>query len=381
MIEKTLSLRQSKSFYLAFILGTIGGFLSVIGLSLTFAAKSASTTTDSKQTIIRNSSSTLNESSQKVIHREYPPASLTYNVTQPPPFASNVKLQQVIDSTVSLVKAKNLPLNALSISLVSLNSDRCCEYAGYQDQQPRFPASVSKLFWLVPFFAQVEKGVISETSVPPETLYKMIQKSDNESASIILDKTTGTTSGDDLDSEQLGIWSAKRKWVNYYYESAGYHSPNLSQKNFPVPYLKLQEPQGRDLQLRGNRAIPMRNSLSTHDASRLMFEIHTRQAVSREASQKMEQLLHRDLQPGSWKKEQYNSVEGFLGESLPQSTYLASKVGWTSQSRQEVALISSPDGKARYILTVFGDDRTFADDWEIFPQLSKHVYNQMLIHH
>jgi hypothetical protein len=93
----------------------------------------------------------------------------------------------------------------------------------------------------------------------------------------------------------------------------------------------------------------------------------------------MEQLLHRDLRPESWKKEQYNSVEGFLGESLPQSTYVASKVGWTSMSRQEVALISSPDSKAQYILTVFGDDRTFADDWEIFPQVSKYIYNQMFI--
>jgi hypothetical protein len=137
MTGKIVGLRQPKSFYLAFILGTMGGFAIVIGLWLAFSARSASNNNTIEQKVSHNYFSKPQESTQNSFHRDYPPASLTYNVTQLPPFQSNANLQQVVDNAVNLVRAKNLPLHALSISLIKLNSDRCCEYAGYQDQQPR----------------------------------------------------------------------------------------------------------------------------------------------------------------------------------------------------------------------------------------------------
>jgi hypothetical protein len=118
--------------------------------------------------------------------------------------------------------------------------------------------------------------------------------------------------------------------------------------------------------------------MTTNQAARLMYEIFTNQAVSPECSQKMQQLLLRDLRPEVWKQELYNSVEGFLGESLPyEQIYFASKVGWTSGSRQEVAFVATKDGKTRYILAVFADHPAYAEDWEIFPKLSIHVFNRM----
>ena len=85
----------------------------------------------------------------------------------------------------------------------------------------------------------------------------------------------------------------------------------------------------------------------------------------------------RDLRPEVWKKEEYNSIRGFLAEKLPLDTYVASKVGWTASSRQDVAIVKSSDGSAHYILTIFGDDKKYADDWDVFPAVSRQIFDQL----
>lgn len=308
----------------------------------------------------------------------YPPANLIYNVSTLPPFQPNAKLQAVVDNAVSVLRNSGLPTQSLSISLINLKGQNCCEYGIYADRTPRFPASVAKMFWMVALQAQIEHGLLSKDVISGQELYKMIQKSDNEPTSRVVDEITGADSGDRLNDEFLGIWAAKRRWTNRFFEAAGYQNINLSQKNFPVPALHLQQPEGRDLQIRGNQSLPIRNYLTTYDTARLLYEIHAGQSVSKEASSKMELLLKRDLRPEIWKKEEYNSIEGFLSESLPQNTYFISKVGWTSGSRQEAALIRSADGSVEYILVIFGDDRAYADDWKIFPKVSRLILDRML---
>jgi hypothetical protein len=209
-----------------------------------------------------------------------------------------------------------------------------------------------------------------------------IKKSDNESASRILDLITNTRSGSLLESEEYKQWKTDREKVNRFFSSADYKDINLSQKTFPIPYINLYEPKGRDLQIRENPEQPIRNKISTQQASRLLYEIVTRQAVSSESSQKMLDLLtidtanrrqKRNLKDSSY----FNSVRGFLSQSLPDDVYFAAKAGWTSQTRQETAYISTKDGKVAYILTIFAEDKTYAYDWDIFPQMSRLVFEQM----
>nr|WP_263012369.1 class A beta-lactamase-related serine hydrolase [Laspinema sp. D3c] len=272
-----------------------------------------------------------------------------------------------------------MPTSALSISLID---DKTGKVAGYQEQTLRYPASLAKLFWMVALYAQVEKKLLPEDTVfsteqCQNNLCKMVQKSDNDAASRIVDLLTDTTS-QFQNSENYEQWLNQRQWVNRFFQEAGYQDINISQKNFPIPYLKLDEPQGFELRMRGNPENPLRNKMSSEQVARLMYEIVNRQAVSQKASENMMQLLRRDLRPEVWQQEQYNSVQGFLSELLPISeVYVASKVGWTSTSRQEVAYIATEDGKSAYILAIFGDDPAFANDWKIFPEISLHIYRRM----
>ena len=314
------------------------------------------------------------------LQRQEKPIKLSYNVKKKLEFQKSRQLKKIVNDIVNLAISKGLPTETLSISLIDLKSKT---YAGYQDRMPRFPASVSKLFWMVALYANFEEKILARDVVLSDPLCqtdlcKMIQKSDNESASRILDRITDTTSGSQLSQEEYVTWINKRSKVNTFFQKAGYDNININQKNFPIPYLKLDEPRGRDLQMRGDNRIPIRNQMTTEQSARLMYEIFTGQAVSPNASTSMQHLLKRDLRPEVYTQEQYNSVEGFLGESLPlDQIYFASKVGWTLASRQEVAYITTNDGKVAYILAIFCDDKLYGNDWEIFPEISLKVFLEM----
>lgn len=177
------------------------------------------------------------------------------------------------------------------------------------------------------------------------------------------------------------FWS-QLKLIAFSFGIAGYQDINVSQKTFPIPYLHLSEPQGRELQMRVSLEKPIRNKITTQQAARLMYEIVTAQAVSKQDSQKMLELLTIDAATRVRKREikdsnTFNPVRGYFSQSLPDDVYFAAKAGWTSRSRQETAYIATPDGKTRYILTIFAEDHSYAYDWKIFPTMSVLVFEHM----
>ena len=74
---------------------------------------------------------------------------------------------------------------------------------------------------------------------------------------------------------------------------------------------------------------------------------------------------------------EFNAIEGFLGEGLLRNAYFASKMSWNFNTRNDAAIIGSPNGKHKYILVIFGDDPSFYKDKKLLPELSRMVYEQM----
>ena len=306
-----------------------------------------------------------------------------YNVKTRPPFYPHSDLQGIVEKIVQLAASRNLPTEKLSISLVDLNSTQCCHYASYNGHESRYPASVVKLLWLVMLYQQYHQEGIYPDQISLEwqkTITKTIQKSDNETASKILDKITETEShSEELTSEEFDIWMNRRYLVNQFYLSANYPSLNISQKTFPISN-DITTPVGPDLQIRqieGKDAPPIRNYFSTYLVSRLLYEITQNQAVSFEYSQALKKSMKRDLNPSVWKKEPFNPIAGFLAEYLPVQTDFYAKMGWTFSNRNDAAIIASPDGKINYILVVFGDAPAYYENKKFFPLLSKEVYQQL----
>lgn len=307
----------------------------------------------------------------------------TYKVASKTNFQSSSKLQGVVDRIVNYSKLNNLPLSALSITLIDTKTGEKAEYQGGVE---RYPASVVKMFWLTAIFQKISMGQADELQLK-SSIEQMIYKSDNQGAGKVLDAVTHTKStSNNLSESELIIRKQQRQSLNNFFTQAGYSkNMNVSQKTFPIPQENMMEPKGFDKQLRGeDTQKPIRNRITTDDAARLMYEIVNAQAVNPEVSSKMRKLLTRNIDPTFWKKQppnpvDFNPVESFFGEGLPENKTenIVSKAGWTASSRQEVAFVKSKDDNTRYILAVFGDNIAYGRSKKVFPEISKLVYEQM----
>ena len=296
-----------------------------------------------------------------------------YSSVNPLVLPQNPRLLAIVDEAKNIAMDSGLPTQDLSIKLVDLNTG---SFGGFQADKPLFPASVVKLFWLIALFQQYENGETFGNVISDADLKAMMQDSDNSSASRILDAVTGATSGSNLAPDELDAWLAQRSFINSFYTRAGYGQLNISQKNFPIPDENLEMPSGREQQMRGREDQPVRNFLTTDAIARLLYEIETGTAVNASYSQKAKSLMKRDFATEATKP--YDSIRGFIGESLePHGVSLFSKPGWTSGSRQDAAIVESPDATVRYILVVIGDDAAYAENEAIFPQISDYIYQEM----
>ena len=220
---------------------------------------------------------TAKDAIKKIVSSQEKLLLLSYNSKQDPKIFRESSIQEIVNSTVSLANSQGLPTDKLSISLINLNNS---SYGEYQEQVPRFPASLSKLFWLIVLFGHYDANKEVRGAILDEDLQKMMQDSDNNIASKVLDQITNTNSGPVLPNDEFERWSYQRKSVNQYFESAGYKNINLTQKNFPIPDLNFPEPSGRDKQLRGDTSKPIRNIITSSSVARLLIDIDQGKAIS-----------------------------------------------------------------------------------------------------
>jgi hypothetical protein len=336
---------------------------------------SASNQNNSDLKVVSTGTKPLTEERQKPPNSEW-----IYNVENSPDLSYNLDLQAIINLVLEQVESEELPTSNLSLHLIDVKTQT---FAEYRSQIPRFPASITKLFWMVALYDQVNRGqlsadVIDYTSECLTDICQLIKKSNNESASRILDLITNTSSMPEEQTESFETWVKKRNAVNQFFQKAGYKNINISQKNFPIPYLNMENPEHWDQKMRGEDTEPIRNLITAAHTGRLMYEIVTEKAISKSASQEMLTLLEQNLDPQVWQQEESNPIAGFLGEGLVNTEVrFASKVGWTSSTRFEVAAITSKDEKVSYILTVFGHGTPYASNEQIFPTISQLVYENM----
>jgi hypothetical protein len=321
-----------------------------------------------------------NTSSSSNVQTPADRATLVYNVTTPPDLKTSAELQAIVDELVALARSKGLPTERLAITLIDAKRG---EIAGYQQDELRYPASVVKAFWLVALYAQLENGLVSDSKELQVEVDKMIKNSDNDSAAYVLDRITDTKSQPTLSEEKFKAWLNKRLTVNQFFEKAGYEKININQKAYPVYSINLPTPRGSDLQIRQVPGLPLANQISSYHAARLMYEVcFTKQAVSPAASEKMCQILTRDLKPEAWKKQAqsggFHPIYGLLGEAFPNTDLkFASKAGGTSTARHDAAFVTTPDGKTAYVLAIFGNSGGYAGNGSILPQMSRLVFDRL----
>jgi len=272
-----------------------------------------------------------------------------------------VDAQALIDRTVTEVFAEftSLKSNQLAVTLVVLPKDKASIQANYRGQEPTYPASVIKLFYLVAAHRWMEDGRIADTPELRRAMRDMIVDSGNEPTHYVVDLLTGTTSGPELAEPEMKEWGEKRNAVNRYFRSLGFKNINVNQKPWG------EGPYGRERIWVGTN-YHNRNTLTTDATARLLVEIATGLSISPPRSAQMMELLKRDFAKDA-KNEQGTR---FTGAGLPEGAKLWSKAGWTSTTRHDAAYVELPRGE-RLVLVTFTTGH--ANNRDIIPSVARRI--------
>ena len=288
-------------------------------------------------------------------------------VSLSPAVAQQVSLQDLVDraakTALDRFAAQKLEEKQLSITLIDLRNPARPVTAGFRGNERIYPASVSKLFYLVAAHRWLADKKIELTPELTRALRDMIVDSSNEATQYVVDVITHTTAGYELPPKEMEEWQYKRNAVNRYFAELGYTNINVNQKTF------CEDAYGRERVSRGPNG-ENRNKLTTDATARLMMEIVTGKIASAARTAQMMELLKRDYTGKNSDNDDQGT--GFTGIALKgrEGFRLWSKAGWTSTTRHDVAYVEMPDG-GKFVLATFTTDHS--NDREIIPTVARVV--------
>jgi beta-lactamase class A len=229
-----------------------------------------------------------------------------------------------------------------------------------------YPASVSKLFFLLAAQAAFEAGTLDRTPELDRALADMITVSGNDATHLVVDALTGTTGGVELPPSEMALWLERRQAMNRILRALGWaelDGATIAHKTYA------EGPYGREKIARGQSG-EHGNRLTTEAVARLIFEIVTGGAITPQRSQAMLALMARD--PRGHSDDPQDQVRGFFGEGLPDGARLWSKAGWTSETRHDAAYVELPEGPS-FILVAFTTGAKMAANTRFLPELARRI--------
>ena len=281
--------------------------------------------------------------------------------------AQQTSLQDLVNraakTTIDRFASQKLEEKQLSITLIDLRDSSRPVTASFRGNERIYPASVSKLFYLVAAHRWLEDKKIEQTPELTRALRDMIVDSSNEATQYVVDVITHTTSGYELPPKEMEEWQFKRNAVNRYFAGLGYTNININQKTF------CEDAYGRESVSRGPNG-ENRNKLTTDATARLLMEIVTGKVANAARTAQMMELLKRDYSGKTGDTDDQGT--GFTGMALKgrEGYRIWSKAGWTSTTRHDVAYVETPDG-AKFVLATFTTDHS--RDREIIPSVARVV--------
>ena len=286
-----------------------------------------------------------------------------------PDLQDSPELRTLLNNAVGEV-VNSYPVGAfkseeIAATLIDLRDPAQLRWANVRGDEPIYPASVVKMFYMTALQQQLQDGKVKSTPELMRGLKDMIVDSSNEATQYILDVLTGTSSGAELPQSDFEKWQYKRNRVNRYFSSMGYTKINVNQKTF------CEDAYGIEQQSRNYKG-QNRNMLTANATARLLAEIALGRAVNAERSAQMMELMKRD--PFKESKDPDNQATGFTGKMLIDKKItdakLWSKAGWTSKSRHDAAYVETADG-LKFVLVIFTENH--ANDREPIPSIAAKV--------
>ena len=262
-------------------------------------------------------------------------------------------------------------LKDIAITWIKIRNDKKTKsYYGYgiNNNLQIYPASVVKLVYGLAMNCWIKKGILISNEEINDAVYRMLYHSSNDATSLVIDLLTGTTSGPSLEGDSWMNWKFQREIINDWLKNFQWEELNgfnCCQKTWE------DRPYGRENDFYGSNG-ENKNQMTTDGTARIMIEIM--QNIQYEADNiNLKKFLFRELNKEHLKKDPNNQIVGFLGEGFPTWIPLWSKAGLMSKVRNDIVWWSD-DSQSDNLLVVFGNNKNFVDDKEIFPELAQAIY-------
>ncbi len=252
-------------------------------------------------------------------------------------------LRDAVDEVVGQFAGSQLKPSDIAMSLVELSQTGSTIQGSFNGDNPIYPASVVKIFYLVAAHRWLEDGKLKDTEELQRALRDMIVESSNDATHYVLDLLTDTCGGPELPEAEMKVWAQKRNVINEYFAELGYTKINVNQKVWG------DGPYGRERVYLGE-GFERRNKLTTNSVARLLVEVAQGKAVNWRRSKMTLDLLKRDITAAS--DDPDDQATKFIGAALPKGSKLWSKAGWMSTARHDAAYFQLPDGR-RFVLVIF----------------------------
>jgi hypothetical protein len=270
------------------------------------------------------------------------------------------QVKKAVAETIGEFKDAKVTEDQVAVTVIDLRDTRAPRTGSFRGDQPMFPASVVKMFYLAYAQRLLEDGKLNDSEELQRGLKDMIVDSSNDATSFILDAITDAPNGGVLPPAEMEAWSAKRNAVNRFFAGLGYEKINVNQKAY------CEGPYGREKIFIGPE-FENRNKLTTDATAKLLADIAQRRFVSQARSEAMMSLLQRDRSQKA--KGPDDQAHGFIAGGLPDEMKGWSKAGWTSTARHDAAYIEGPGFRAVVVIFTTGQAR----ERKLIPTLGRRL--------
>lgn len=285
----------------------------------------------------------------------------------------NLDLQKiVIESIKETVKANHDPDINISIWLEKFG-DEAISYHHYPTAFYH-PASLIKLFsaYLAKYKLQTEAAHLLNEHMSGDNSFGQkthmddvydaidaaLRLSDNDALSYLLDFNTGACSGPRLSAAEFELFKRERNAFSEFFRKKPGYSKSL---NIPGKCFSFA-PYGREVQLSLEEGGLGRNSMEITDAAQIMKDIIS------DYPELLQSIRRKIDNPAD---EQCQFIAKGLIPHQDKISYYASKAGWTSKVRHDVAYFKTPDN-SEYIMVIM--TRGLSQFTELIPSISGKLF-------
>src|SRR5712692_3207284 len=124
-----------------------------------------------------------------------------------PVFTSSERLAKLTSDAVAAAVERfgkgGLTRDKIALTVIDLADPDRPGRASYRGDEPTYPASVAKLFYLVAADHQIDSGALARTPELERALHDMIVDSSNDATHCVVDVLTSTTGGPELSDDAL----------------------------------------------------------------------------------------------------------------------------------------------------------------------------------